>query len=135
MRSSTFRNEADFIKKLHYYTYTRNNVKPTTLFCTVHITNFYTVASHDSMIATVGYFLQDNLATNKLEHVSIATIQHLLQLYLYNNIFLYNSTIYTIARGGPNTLPLSDTLSNIWLFGWQKSMSNEVLRYDEMFGR
>ena len=135
MRSSTFHNEADFIEKLIYYAYTRNNLTSTTLFCTVHITNFYTVASHESMIATVGYFLQDNLATNKLEHVTIATIQNLLQLFLYNNVFLYDNTIYTITRGGPNTLPLSDTLSNIWLFGWQKSLSSEVQRYDEMFGR
>ena len=135
LRSSTFRNEADFSEKLQYFKFTRNTIKPTTLFCTVHITNFYTVASHESMIATIGYFLQDNLATNKLEHVSIATIQNLLQLYLYNNVFLYNKKIYSIKRGGPNTLPLSDTLSNIWLFAWQRSLSSEVLRYDELFGR
>ena len=123
------------MRKLHYYTYTQNALKPTTRFCAIHITNFYTVASHDTVIATVGYFLQDNLATNKLEHVSIATIQNLLQLFLYNNVFLYNNTIYSIRRGGPNTLPLSNTLSNIWLFAWQKTLSSEVLRYDELFGR
>lgn len=87
------------------------------------------------MIATIGYFLQDNLATNKLENVSIATIQNLLQLYLYNNVCLYDNKIYSIKRGGPNTLPLSETLSNIWLFAWQKALSTEVLRYDELFGR
>ena len=135
LRSSTFRDEADFMRKLQYFKYTRRIIKPTTLFCSMHITNFYTVASHESMIATVGYFLQDNLATNKLEHVSITTIQNLLQLYLYNNVFVYNNTIYTIKRGGPSTLPLSETLSNICLFAWQKSLSSEVQRYEEMFGR
>ena len=87
------------------------------------------------MIATVGYFMQDNMATNKLDHVSIITIQNLLQLFLYNNIFVYENTIYTLVRGGPNTMPLSDTLSDIFLFEWQKFVTREVLPQNEVFGR
>lgn len=135
LKATTFRDEADFMRKLHYYTYTQAALKPKTLFCTIHITNFYTVASHETMIATVGYFLQDNLATNKLDHVSIITIQNLLQLFLYNNIFVYEDAIYSIVRGGPNTMALSDTLSNIVLFEWQKFITREVIPNNEVFGR
>jgi hypothetical protein len=135
LRATTFRDEGDFMQKLHSYTYTQNALKPTTRFCAIHITNFYTVASHDTMIATVGYFLQDNLATNKLDHVSIITIQNLLQLFLYNNIFVYENAIYTIVRGGPNTMALSDILSDIALFEWQKFITREVLPNNEVFGR
>ena len=87
------------------------------------------------MLETVGYFLQDNLATPRLERLSTATIQNLLQLFMYNNIFCYKKKIYTIAKGGPNTVPLSNTLSNICLYEWQKLVGREVERSEEFFGR
>jgi hypothetical protein len=136
LSATTFRDEADFMYKLHYYVYTQNRLTSTTLFCAIRISNFYTVASsHESMISTIGYFLQDNLATNKLEHVSIITIQNLVQLFLYNNIFHYNGNIYAIVRGGPNTMALSRTLSNIFLFEWQKHIVRELKPSNELFGR
>ena len=135
IQSRTFHDEADFIQKLNSHAYTQHRLRATTLFCTLRITNFHTLASHKSMLETVGYCLQDNLATPKLEHLSIMTIQNLLQLFLYNNIFCYKNKIYTIIRGGPNTMALSDTLSNMYLFEWQKILCKEVERENELFGR
>ena len=85
------------------------------------------------MIETVGYFLQDNLARDKLEQISIMTIKNLLQLFLYNNIFCYNNKIYTITKGGPNTMELSATLSSICLFTWQKIIMKEIERNNDEF--
>jgi hypothetical protein len=50
-------------------------------------------------------------------------------------MFCYKNKIYTIAEGGPNTVPLSDTLSNIYLFEWQRIVSKEVERNKEFVGR
>ncbi|CAF5114934.1 unnamed protein product, partial [Rotaria magnacalcarata] len=87
------------------------------------------------MIDTVGYFLEDNLVTNKLEQVTIQTIKNLLHIFLYNNVFYYKDQIYTLTKGSPNTMPLSDTLSNIFLFTWQKKILKEIKSKNEFFGR
>ncbi|CAF4579423.1 unnamed protein product, partial [Rotaria magnacalcarata] len=92
------------------------HLRATTLFCTIKIINYYTLDIHKNMIDTVGYFLEDNLVTNKLEQVTIQTIKNLLHIFLYNNVFYYKDKIYTLIKGSPNTMPLSDTLSNIFLF-------------------
>jgi hypothetical protein len=91
--------------------------------------------THKSLIDTVTYFLQENLATNKLAQVSISTIENLLQLFLYNNMFRYENKIYSIEKGGPQSIPLSSTLSNIYLFEWQKAIIREVEKKDDLFGR
>ena len=135
MKLLTFSDEADFMQKLNHYAYDQQRLKPTTLFCTIEISNFYTLAEHDQLIDTVMYFLQDNSVTNKVNQVSIMTIKNLLQLFLYNNLFCYENNIYTITKGSPNTMPLSSTLANIYLFDWQKLILQQVKRKDEFFGR
>ncbi|CAF5068887.1 unnamed protein product [Rotaria magnacalcarata] len=119
---TTFRDEPDFMRKLNDYVYVERHLQPTTLFCSIRISNYYTLDIHKSMIDTVGYFLENNLVTNKLEQVTIQTIKNLLYIFLYNNVFYYKDKIYTLMKGSPNTMPLSDTLSNIFLFTWQKKI-------------
>ncbi|CAF1319698.1 unnamed protein product [Rotaria sordida] len=87
LHSTTFADETDFIRKLNHYANTERRLRPTTLFCTIKITNFYTLEEHQNMLDVIGYFLHDNLATNKLESLLIQTIRNLLYLFLYNNIF------------------------------------------------
>jgi hypothetical protein len=135
MQSTIFYDETDFMRKLNHYARTERRLRPTTLFCTIQISNFHTLVSHKSMVEIVGYFLKDNLSTPKLKTISITTIQNLLQLYLYNNIFCYNGKIYTMTKGGPNTMPLTATVSSIYLFGWQKMILQEVQRNNGFFGR
>ncbi len=134
-KPKTFHNEFDFIEKLHYYTYMKDRLRPTTLFCTIRIKNFYSMVSHKTMIDEVNGFFQDYLPNNKLEKVSIMTIKYILRLFLDNNIFSYKEKVYTVNKGGPNTMPLLDTLSNIYLFGWEKMIVREVERNSELFGR
>jgi len=136
MQSTTFYNELDFIQKLNHYISTEHPLTSTTTFCTMKITNFHTLDDHKSMIDSVTYFVQNNVGGNRLHDISVMTIKNLLQLFLYNNIFYYKNKIYTLTKGGPNTMPLSDTLSNIYLFVWQKKILNKVKQNrDEFFGR
>ncbi|CAF1295590.1 unnamed protein product [Rotaria sp. Silwood1] len=135
LRSTTFVNETDFIRQLNRYATTERRLRPTTLFCSIKITNFYTLDEHRNMIDTIGYFLQDHLVTNKLGLLTVQTIRNLLHLFLYNNIFSYKEDIFKFTKGAPNTVALTETLSNIYLFVWQKKLLKEVNQSIELFGR
>ena len=135
MKTCTFRDGADFIQQLYAYAYDQRRLKPTTLFCTLHITNMYTSADHQTMVDTVTSFLQENSANNKVNHVSIMTIKNLLQLFLYNNIFSYDNRVYSMTKGSPRTMPLSETLANIYLSDWQRMIMRQVQQHVEIFGR
>ena len=91
--------------------------------------------THSNMIDIIGYSLTDNLATKRLGPVTILTIRNLLYLYLHNNVFYYQNRIYTFKKGSPTTMPLTETLSNIYLFVWQKKLLKELDPKGEFFGR
>ncbi|CAF1234049.1 unnamed protein product, partial [Rotaria magnacalcarata] len=114
--TTTFRGEPDFMYQLYDHIFTKHELQSTTLFYAIKITNYYTLNTHKNMIDIVGYFLEDNLVPNKLEQVTIQNIKNLLHIFLYNNVFYYKDQIYTLTKGSPNTMPLSDTLSNIYVF-------------------
>ncbi|CAF2234943.1 unnamed protein product, partial [Rotaria magnacalcarata] len=135
LSTTTFCDEPDFMRKLNDYVYVERHLRATTLFCSIKIINYYTLDIHKNMIDTVGYFLADNLVTNKLEQVTIQAIKNLLHIFLYNNVFYYKDRIYTLMKGSPNTMPLSDTLSNVFLFTWQKKILKEIKSKNEFFGR
>ncbi|CAF2032656.1 unnamed protein product [Rotaria magnacalcarata] len=135
MKTTQFHYDMDFIQKLNHYACTQHRLTTTTLFCTIKISNFYHLDSHTTIIDRIGYFLQDNLVTNKLEQISIMTIKNLVQLFLYNNIFRYNEHIYTFTKGSPTTMPITDKLSSIYLFQWQAKLLRIIKQKDEFFGR
>ena len=143
--SSTFVDEADLMQKLHRYVHVDRRLSPTTLFATVTMSNFHTMASHGSMVATLGYFLSEQLATNKLQYtsfvsgrpqwVSIDTLLQLVDLFLEHNVFSYENKIYVMTRGAPAHMPLTDTLATIYDYLWQKTLSADTRLIGELFGR
>ncbi|CAF4250121.1 unnamed protein product [Rotaria sp. Silwood2] len=120
LQSTKFTDDTDFFQRFNHYANTERRLRPTTIFCAIKITNFYTLDEHQNMIDVIGYFLQDNLATNELESLIIQTIRNLLYLFLYNNIFCYIDNIYTFTKGTPNAMALTETLSNIYLFNFSE---------------
>ena len=135
MQSTTFYDEADFMQKLKHYADVQHRLTSTTLFCTIKITNYYTLDTHEIMIEKVLNFLQMNSAANYLRHIAFSTIKNLLQLVLFNHIFGYKNRIYTINKGLPNTMPLSETLANIYLHHWQRSLVDKIALHQGLFGR
>ena len=148
-RSRTTRiNEADFMKKLLSHTTSQEHrLAPTTLFATIKITNFSTMASHESILRRLEYFLFDHTVTNKvsyatlkalnlLQSVSIDTLKKLTDFYLKNNLFYYNGKIYQLKKGtGPTSLFLSELLSNIYLLTYDKHISSNKNLENEFYGR
>lgn len=135
MRSTLFVDEIECIEKLHQYANTEDHLTPTTIFCTIKISNYFALDSHENMIDKVYNFVRNNIASNKFQKISVATIKNLLQLCLYNNVFCYKNKIYTFTKGGPTTSPLIDTLSNIYLSIWQTQIVEDIRRKKELFGR
>ena len=80
-------------------------------------------------------FLRDSLPGNTLEKFSIVHIKNLVQLFLYNNAFVYEENMYTCVKGSPTTIPLTETLANIYLFQWQKKILKEINARRQFFGR
>ena len=135
MASVTFHDEVDFIQKLNAYVHTEQRLTPTTMFCTIQITNYSALDSHEALINVVCNFVYNHVAANKLNKISIATLKNLLQLSLYHNLFSYKNNIYTFTKGGPTTLSLMDTLSNIYLYVWQNDIVSKLKNNKELFGR
>ena len=135
LQSTTFYDEFDFIQKLNHYVFKERHLQPTTLFCSIKMTNFYTLDTHQHMIDTVISFIDDYIDKSKLPKISLMTIGNLLHLFLFNNIFCYKDQVYTFAKGSPNTMPFSETLSNIYLYVWQKKILSQVGGNNELFGR
>ena len=134
-RTLTFHDEADFMQKLYDYTYNQQRLKSTTLFCSIRVTNYYALDAHERLIDTVVYFLRENSVNSKVGDVSIQIVKNLLQLVLYNNLFVYKNKVYRFVKGSPSTMALSDLVSHIYLYEWQQSMLKEVTRHRELFGR
>ena len=134
LQPTLFRDEVDLIRKLNQYAQKEHRLRSTTLFCSLKITNFYTLDVHSDMINVVHHFLTENLCSNKLGNVTILTIKNLLHLYLYNNVFSYGEQVYQFTKGAPSTMGLSETLANIYLFVWQKNIQ-KVNESNELFGR
>jgi hypothetical protein len=136
MNSTTFYNEADFMQKLKHYVHTEERLTPKTTFCTMKITNYYTLDRHESMINKVMEFLKYHSVSNQLYKIPFTTIKNLLQLVLFNNTFCYKDKVYKLEKGSPNTMPLSEILSNIYLFQkWQNIILNVTEKNNELFGR
>lgn len=87
------------------------------------------------MADNVAYFLEEYLMSNKIEQLSIPTIKNLLFLYLDHNIFYYQDKIYRYEKGYPDTMPLSDIVSDIYIFKWQKKILEQSTLSKELFGR
>jgi len=132
---TTFKNGADFIRKLNQYTEEKHRLRSTTIFTIINIMNFHTMAPHGTMLITLRDFLNQYLPMPCIENVSINRIIHLTALFLHNNRFYYDNKIYRFTRGSPSSLLLTETLSNIFAYEWQQVLLREFSVENEFYGR
>ena len=134
--SDVFQDEIDFIQQFNAYMTTEQAYfTPTTLFCAIKVVNYFTLDTHVNLIDTVCSFIQANVAANRIEKILIQTVKNLLQLCLCHSLFSYQNKLYKFTKGGPRTLPLMDTLANIYLFLWQRKIRSEIQDPKEFFAR
>ncbi|CAF2260260.1 unnamed protein product [Rotaria magnacalcarata] len=136
MEYTTFRNGADFIRKLNEYTTDKEHrIRPTTIFASISISNFHAIVPHKTMLNVFKDFLNDCTIRPFIEDLHINKITHLTALFLYHNHFYYNDKIYRFAKGSPTSLSYTQILANIYLYQWQKLFSRQTSIRNEFFGR
>ena len=136
-RSTTFENSADFIRQLNIYsTSSTARFHAKTMCATFKLINFYSMVSHDHILDALGRFLTKHLPSNRLENLSIITIEELTELFLKNQFFYFENKIYRFRQGYPqNCLDFIQTLSHIYLLEWQSCLLTNPLMKDEFYGR
>ena len=135
-RSTTIVNGADFIRRLDASIKLKGGrLWPSTLFAAFKIQNFYSVLSHGNILDTLGRFLTKHITGNRLEKLSIITIQTLTELFLNHTMFYYNHKLYRYRKGCPMGVLFTKTLGNIFLLEWQSHLLNHPYMKNEFYGR
>ena len=124
--------DTDFIRKFQHYYQVDKRLQTTTQFATIKITNLYAIYSIDEMFDLLSFFLKDNFHVDKPADLSIPTIIKLLDLFLRYNFFYYDKQIYRFQYGLPNTMRLTELLSSIFIYLWQKQVFNDP-RFKDQF--
>ncbi len=135
-KPTTFVNGADFLRKFNQYiTDGKHHLHPTTLFATIKIPNFNTLVPHGTMLIALKDFLRQTLALPDIENISIGRIIRLTAIFLHHNRFYYENKIYRFSKGSPNSFPLTETLSNIYVYQWERQLVPELSRRNQFYGR
>lgn len=135
MYSTNFIHGADFMKKLYQYSTIERRLRPQTLFVTIKILHFNALTTHSNMLNTLENFLRDTLINPTIDTMSIKKFIDLMGVFLRNNYFYYDNIIYRFVRGGPQQMPIIETLSNMFIGTWQKMLIQELSLQNEFFGR
>ncbi len=134
-RTTRYVHGGDFMRKFIEYAEEQQHLCPTTNFATIKILNFNTLVPHGIMLITLEDFLKRDLAMPTIENISINRIIHLTSIFLHNNRFYYDQKIYRFTKGGPHCFPLIETLSNIYVYQWERVLISELSIRNEFYAR
>ncbi|CAF1346300.1 unnamed protein product [Rotaria sordida] len=108
LESTTFQNGADFIRNM---------------------------ANHDTMLLMFQDFLMNSCLLPTIQNFSKGKIFQLTTLFLRNNWFYYDHKIYRFVNGSPTSFPFTETLANIYILSWLKSLFRHQILEKEFYGR
>ena len=106
MTSVLFKDDIEFMQKLNVYVHTNRRLTSTTLFCTIDIVNYWTLDTHENIIDVVCKFIQNNVAANKLQKISIATIKKSLTTMSLSQCFLLQESHLQIHSRWSNNITI-----------------------------
>lgn len=135
IQSTVFPDGAHFMRKLYHYGYTERRLRSDTIFVSIKILDFTTIATHANILIQLEAFLLDNLVTPCIENIALKKFLDLTRLFLRNNLFYYEGDLYRFVKGGPDDWPIFDTLSTIFIYHWQKRLVQELSLQNDFFGR
>jgi hypothetical protein len=132
-RSTTIVDGADLVHCLNEYVID-GRLKPSTLFCTVDITDLYTMLPQEESLNVLCEFLTEH-GYRKVNGISIDTIRELASLALTENAFVYDKKFYKQIIGGAMGSPFTLTLANIFMWKWEKKLVSRQVESNEIYGR
>ncbi|CAF1456373.1 unnamed protein product [Adineta steineri] len=92
-------------------------MKPSTLFCTFDIRNFYTMLPQEEALNILVEFLHTHGYT-KVKGIPLDSIRELASIVLKENAFVYGNKFYQQTTGGAMGSSFTLTLANIFMWRW-----------------
>ncbi|CAF1515433.1 unnamed protein product [Rotaria magnacalcarata] len=132
-KDNTIIDGVNLIKRLKQYA-TDGHLTKSTLFCTFDINNLYTMLPQDESIRILGDFLRQYVG-ERVQGISIKTIQKLAEIVLKENAFVYDHKFYKQIVGGAMGSPFTLTLANIFMWHWEKRWVRRQKSKNEIYGR
>ncbi|CAF4927880.1 unnamed protein product, partial [Rotaria socialis] len=132
-KDNTIIDGVNLIKRLEQYA-TDGHLKESTQFCTFDINNLYTMLPQDESIRILGDFLRHYVG-ERIQGISITTIQKLAEIVLKENAFVYDHKFYKQIIGGAMGSPFTLTLANIFMWHWEKRWVRRQKSKNEIYGR
>ncbi|CAF4122854.1 unnamed protein product, partial [Rotaria magnacalcarata] len=136
--NSTVTSGFELVKQLQQWS--RNNFKQDTIFCTIDVTDLYTMVPQIEGVLSLRKML-DQLKLKQVGKLKVETIIRLSRFVMTNNYFSYNGQFYHQVRGGAMGSPLTLTISNCYMYFFERQIVNQIrnsgglyLRYiDDIF--
>ncbi|CAF3605876.1 unnamed protein product [Rotaria socialis] len=121
--NSTVTSGFDLVKQLQQWS--RNNFRQDTLFCTIDVTDLYTMVPQIEGVLSLRKML-DQLKLKQVGKLKVETIIRLSRFVIKNNYFSFNGQFYHQVRGGAMGSPLTLTISNCYIYFFERQIVNQI---------
>jgi hypothetical protein len=133
VRSTTIIDGVDLIRRLQTY-FENDYLKTTTQFCTLDITDLYTMLPQEESINVLTEFLLE-YEYHKLKGVPLDSIRKLARTALTENVFVYDKKFYRQILGGAMGSAFTLTSANTFMWKWEKELVRGQLASNKIYGR
>ncbi|CAF4406024.1 unnamed protein product, partial [Rotaria magnacalcarata] len=121
--NSTVTSGFELIQKLQEWSTV--NMRQDTIFCTIDVTDLYTMVPQAEGVLSLKKML-DQLKLKEIGKLKIETIIRLSRFVMTNNYFSYNGQFYRQVRGGAMGSPLTLTISNCFMYFFERQIANQI---------
>ncbi|CAF5159486.1 unnamed protein product, partial [Rotaria magnacalcarata] len=129
---STVTSGFELIKKLQEWSTV--NMCQDTLFCTIDVTDLYTMVPQVEGVLSLRKML-DQLKLKQVGKLKVETIIRLSRFVMTNNYFSYNGQFYHQVRGGAMGSPLTLTISNCYMYFFERQTVNQIRNSSGLYFR
>ncbi|CAF1666200.1 unnamed protein product [Rotaria magnacalcarata] len=113
----------ELVKQLQEWS--RTNLCQDTIFCTIDVTDLYTMVPQIEGVLSLRKML-DQLKLKQVGKLKVETIIRLSRFVMTNNYFSYNGQFYHQVRGGAMGSPLTLTISNCYMYFFERQIVNQI---------
>ncbi|CAF4104301.1 unnamed protein product, partial [Rotaria magnacalcarata] len=113
----------ELVKQLQEWS--RTNLCQDTIFCTIDVTDPYTMVPQIEGVLSLRKML-DQLKLKQVGKLKVETIIRLSRFVMTNNYFSYNGQFYHQVRGGAMGSPLTLTISNCYMYFFERQIVNQI---------
>ncbi|CAF4392178.1 unnamed protein product [Rotaria sp. Silwood2] len=122
----------ELVKQLQVWS--ESNINQETLFCTIDVVDLYTMIPQIEGVLSLKKML-DYLNLKQIGGLKIETIVRLSRFVMQNNYFSYDGQYYHQIRGGAMGSPLTLTISNCYMFFFERQINKQIKNSNGLYFR